>query len=459
MLTGSAQPAGDKVRFTLNLVETAKLRQIGSRTFDYDPRDPLAGRDQAIAVAAGLLNLDLTPSQRTVINAGDTGTPGAYSAYLEGRGLLARYDAGDNIDKAIATFRSATQQDPNYALAFSGLGEAYWRKALASGEKEWSLLATGNAEHAVQLDGNLAIAHAVLGEVYGSAGREEDATRELQRAIELAPNNAEAPRQLAKVYTNLGRFGEAEALYVKAAKARPTDWYGELLLGFFYYQRERYADAEAALKRARTLTPDNDLVYRNLAAVYVVQGRYREGIEQLQQGLKFKSNAQTYQMLGGAYYLEHHFQEATNAAETAITLDSSRYNAWGNLGIYYKWTPGNEGKAATALGKAVELARKFLETTPKDYNLRANLAEYEARLGNAKASLEEIDRIPPNARKPLASKLAIAYELTGHRKKAIELIRSSLGSAASLNQIKDDPDLVPLWNDPAFQKAVRNVSR
>jgi tetratricopeptide (TPR) repeat protein/TolB-like protein/predicted Ser/Thr protein kinase len=459
VLTGSAQPAADKVQFTLNLVDAATLRQIGSQSFVYDSRDPVVAKDQAVAAAVRLLNFDLTPSQRTVMSAGDTATPGAYSAYLEGRGLLARYDVAGNIDKAIASFRSAAQQDPAYALALSGLAEAYWRKALSTGDKEWSLLATGNAERAVQVDGGLAIAHAVLGEVYGSAGREEDAIRELQRAMELAPNNAEAPRQLAKVYTNLGRFEEAEALYVKAAKARPTDWYGHLLLGLFYLQRERYAEAEAALKNARVLTPDNDLIYRNLAGIYVPQGRYREAIEELQKGLKIKSNALTYQMLGGAYFLEHRYRDATNAAETAIDLDSGRYNAWGNLGIYYKWTPGNEAKAAPALLKAVELARKFLDTTPKDYNVRANVAEYEARLGNAKASLEEIDRIPPTARKPLTSKLAIAYELTGHRKKAIELIRSNLTSATSLNLIRDDPDLINLWNDSAFQKAVRNFTR
>ena len=465
VLTGSAQPEGDpagnkgsdKVRFTINLVDAVKVRQLNSQTFAYDPHNPVAARDQAVAALVSLLNVELTPAERTVISAGDTATPGAYSAYLEGRGLMARYDVAGNIDKAVTMFRSATQQDPKYALAFAGLGEAYWRKTIASGDKEWSVLATENAEHAVQLDGSLAIVHSVLGAIYGTIGREQDAIRELQRAIELAPNNAEAPRQLAKVYNNLGRFEEAEALYLRSTKARPTDWYGHLLLALFYQQRERYKDADEALRYAKTLTPDNDLLYRNQGTSYIVQGRYREAIEELQKGLKIKSNVISYQALGSAYFLEHRFQEATSAAETAIDLDSTKYTAWGNLGIYYKWTPGNEAKSAAALRKASEMARQILQTTPTDYNLRANLAEYEARLGNQKGSQEEIDRIPASARKGLASKLAIAYELTGHRKKAIELISANLGSAASLGQIRDDPDLARLWADPAFQKAIRKV--
>ncbi len=59
--------------------------------------------------------------------------------------------------------------------------------------------------------------------------------------------------------------------------------------------------------------------------------------------------------------------------------------------------------------------------------------------------MEEISRIPATAREALASRLALAYELTGNRAKAIELIRSSLTNPATLNQIKDDPDLRGLW--------------
>ncbi len=82
----------------------------------------------------------------------------------------------------------------------------------------------------------------------------------------------------------------------------------------------------------------------------------------------------------------------------------------------------------------------------------ANLAEYYARLGDGRAALAQIDKIPAAARKPLTTRLALAYELTGHRDQAIALIRTNLTSAASLNQIKDDPDLGGIWKDPRFQR-------
>ena len=136
-----------------------------------------------------------------------------------------------------------------------------------------------------------------------------------------------------------------------------------------------------------------------------------------------------------------------SAVEAAIDLDSSDYRYWGNVGIYYRWTPGNEAKSEPALRKAIELAAIFAETNKSDYTPHANLAEYKARLGDAKGALAEIERIPAAARAPFTTRLAIVYELTGHRDKAIAVIRANVKSPASLNQIKDDPDLAALWRE------------
>jgi tetratricopeptide (TPR) repeat protein/TolB-like protein len=448
-LSGAAQPAGDKVEFTVKLLDAVKPRQIDSRTFLYDPKDPLVSRDQAVGQVLRMMKLDVPAPARAA--AGDTPAPDAYSAYLEGRGFLARYDLAANIDKAIASFTTATRQDPKYALAFGGLAESYWRKARGTGDKRWSTLANQNAEYAVQLDGSLPIVHSVLGAVYRDAGRQADAIREFQRAMELAPANAEAPRQLAEIYKDLGRFDEAEALYLRSTKSRPTDWYGHLLLGLFYYERERYPEAEAELNQAKSLTPDNDVVRVDLGAVYRMQGRYRDAIGEFQQALRIHSSGATYAALGGSYFYEHRFPEAVAALETAIDLNSSNYRYWGNLGIYYRWAPGNEAKSTAALHRAIELALQSAETTQSDYSVHANLAEYRARLGEGKAALAEIERIPVTARGPLTTRIAIVYELTGHRNQAIAAIRANLKSPASLNQIKDDPDLAALWRAGNFQ--------
>jgi eukaryotic-like serine/threonine-protein kinase len=452
-ITGSAAAEGaGRLRFTLNALDAATGRKTGSEAFVYDAADPIGSRDRAVAIEMSLLKIDLTPAAQNAVRTGDTGTPEAYSAYLKGRGLLVRYDVAGNVDKAMALFESAVKADPNYALAWAGLGEAELQKARASGDKKWSMAAIRDAEHAVRLDDSLALAHSVLGRIYANAGREDDAIRELKTAIGIAPGNAEAPRELARVYNNLGRFKEAEASYLQATAARPTDWYAHLLLGLFYFDRERYSEAEAEYKKARELTPDNETVVRNLGVSLSEQGRYPEAIELFQQALKIKSYAQTYVALGAAYYYEHRYQDAVAAAETAIDLNSNDYNSWGNAGIYYKWLKGSEQKSAPSLRRALELAKRKLEATPTDYDIMADVAEYEVRLGDSKSALAQLNKVPPSARKPLASRMAIVYELTGRRADAIRIVRQNLSTAASLNQIRNDPDLFGLWNTPEMRQ-------
>lgn len=458
-ITGSAIPSGNAVQFTLSLVDTAKLRQLGSKAFLYDPANPIVARDKAVNVMAQLLNVQLEPATATAIRAGDSGTPGAYSAYLEARGLLARFDLAGNTDKAIAAFQKAIADDPKYALAYSGLGEAYYRKALATGDKQWSVLAVRNAEHAAELDGSLGLTHVTLGFVYGSAGREAEAVTELQKAMRLSPSNADAPRELARIYTNLGRFAEAEALYIQAANARPTDWYGHFLLGVYYFQRDQFDPAEREIRKASDLAPGNDLILRSLAGVYTTEGKYDDSVELLKKSLTLKENASAWVSLGLAYYYQHKFPEAVAATEAGLQIDSSQYRWWGNLGAFCKWAPGNEKKGQEALRHAVEMGRRMLAATPTDYSLRANLAEYEARLGNSGRAIEEMNLIPAAVRPRFGSRLAVAWELTGHRKEAVNLIRASMTTVVSLNQIRDDPDLAGVWNDPAMRAFVRTVSR
>ena len=450
-ITGAARQAGETVAFTVNLVDAATGRTLGSRSFIYDPKAPLVSRNQAVVQVAGMMNLDVPAAVSSLDSSGGTAAPGAFPAYLEGRGFLARRDLPGNIDKAISSFSSAIRQDPNHAPAYAGLAEAYWRKASETGDKKLSTLANQNAEYAVHLDGNLAMAHAVLGNVYLDAERQQDAVRELQRAMELAPTSAEAPRKLAEIYETLGRFNDAEALYIRSTKSRPTDWYGYLLLGVFYYHRERYAEAEAALNQAKALTPDNEMVREDLAAIYRMHGRYQDSIAEYQEALRIRKSATSYAGMGGAYYQEHRFQEAVAAVEAALDLDATDYRFWGNLGSYCRWAPGKESESVPALKKAIEMATRLGETKKSDYAIHANLAEYRARLGDAKGALAEIDRIPQPARRPFTARLAIVYELTGHRDLAIEVVRANLKSAASLNQIKDDPDLAAVWREGRFQ--------
>lgn len=460
VVSGSARQTGSAVEFTLNLTDAVKLRQIDSKTIPYDPAKPAEAKSEVVNQLAHMLNFELTPVERKAVTAGDSNAPGAYRAYLEARGLLARYDVPGNTEKAIAAFSTAVKDDPNYALAYAGLAEGYWRQLRATHEKAVGALALRNAERAVRLDPSLAIAQAILGQVYATAGRQQEAIAHLRKAIEMAPGNAEAPRQLAQIFSDTGRLPEAEASYLSATKARPTDWYGFLLLGIFYYNQQRWEDSEKALRNAQMLTPNNDIVYRNLGAMYAEQGRYSEAEKELQRGLSVnRKSAQSFSTLASVLFLSHRYQEAVDAMEGAIELDATRPYFWGNLGIYSKWAPGNEGKSRQALGKAATMMEQLLEAMPDDYASIANLAEYRARLGENEKALAGIAGIPKVARGPVVTRLVTVHELTGHRADAITAVRDYIKTPEAMRQIRDDPDLAGMWADPAFQRAIPSAMK
>ncbi|MGJ5817862.1 protein kinase domain-containing protein [Paludibaculum fermentans] len=455
VISGSAQQTGARVECILNLINAQTLRQVSSRSIILDAGNLLALRDGAVAGVIDLLELRLTAEAAGAVKAGETGAPAAYAQYLRGRGYLARYDVKGNVDLALASLQDAVKQDPEFALAYAALSEAYWWKAKMTSDRHWADRALEYGEKAVKLNPGLVVAHVKLGQIYSDSGRIEDAIREHQQALRISPGNAEAYRNLGQAYAAAGRYSEAEAAYLEAVKRRPTDWLAHVVLGIFYYQRGRYPEARTAYQNALQLTPDNEVVIRNLAGVHMRLGQYAEAAGLIQKTLASGPSTRGYNLLGIAYYYQRRFREASSALESSLDIDNSIYVTWGNLGTVYRWLPGSESKARAAFQRAIELAEKAQRITPADHNIHANLAEYYSKLGEKKQTLAEIQAIPESARRPYMARIALAYEMIGDRKRAIETVRSQVVDASALSDLRNDPDLAKLWNDQEFQSILR----
>jgi TolB-like protein/predicted Ser/Thr protein kinase len=198
VITGSAQRWGDRIQFTMNIVDAANVRQIASRTFDYEEAQLIALRDGAVNGAVQLLALKISPKAGESLTAGETEVPSAYEEYLKGAGYLARYDLPGNLDRAIASLTQAVQIDPGYARALAALGQAHWRKAVHGSSTVEAQLALDNIQNAIRLDSHSVQARVKLGEIYSESGRPDEAIRELDRVLHTAPHNAEAYRALGQ---------------------------------------------------------------------------------------------------------------------------------------------------------------------------------------------------------------------------------------------------------------------
>jgi tetratricopeptide (TPR) repeat protein len=353
VITGSGQRWGDQIQFTLNLIDTATIRQIASRTFEFDASKPITLRDEAVNGAVELLELKLTPKVRELIQVGETSTPGANTEYLKGIGFLARYDLTGNLDRAIQSLTEATRLDPGYAQAFAALGSAHWQKAQTKNDPGEKQLALESIRKSLQLDPNLAEGHIRLGEIYNKSGQSEEAIQEVQTALRITPGDVAAYGTLGDIYKKTRRYALAEDAYREAVRRRPDDWLGHLNLGLFYSERNgtlARREYEAGLR----ITPDNEVLHRNLADLDLAEGNFRKASDDLVNSLRFEKNVRSYSLLGVTYYYQRRYTEAVDALKSGLALDPNHYTALGNLGIVYQHLPGHEQMAREELQKAIK---------------------------------------------------------------------------------------------------------
>ncbi len=451
-VSGSADMVGKDVKLVIQLIDTATLKPVGERTLLYSPSRAIKSRDSAVNAVLQLLSLPAKSPRPTKEDAG------AYGAYLEGRGLMARFDKGGYIERAITSFKSAVEHDPNFALAYAALGEAYWVKSReGSADAAAVALALQNARRAVALDASLAVAHVKLGEILGATGKHAEAIAELRHALELSPGNAEAHLELADIYDNQGLFAEAERSYHASVDARPTNWLGPYTLALFLEKQGRLAECKVALAQAASFAPENETIIRQIGRIYRTEGRYADAVVEFQRALAITPTARTYNSLAMTYYYQRQFKKAVVALESAIDLDSQGHQYWGNYGAACRLSPEDKDKAIPALRKAVQLAEKRLALTPTRYSAMADLAEYHSRLGEGSLALREIERIPLSARPPLAGRIITAFELSGKRSQAIAAFKAYYNGEIMLREILDEPILDPLKADPAFERAVTEL--
>src|SRR6516162_4779423 len=134
VVEGSVERAGDQVRITAQLIEAPTDRHLWAKSYERDLRDVLSLQDEVAQAIAGEVRIKLTPQERIQLTSARPVNPQAHEAYLRGYYELRKhkpasmYVAGEkeSIKKAIEYFQQALTIDPNDALAYAGLADAYY---------------------------------------------------------------------------------------------------------------------------------------------------------------------------------------------------------------------------------------------------------------------------------------------------------------------------------------------
>jgi serine/threonine-protein kinase len=312
VLEGSVRKAGHRLRITAQLVKAVDGYQLWSGTYERELKDVFAIQEEISRAIVNALRVPLAGEQGRRLVEGPTANLEAYSLYLRGRFYWNKRTEG-GLKRSIQHFEQAIAAEPDYAVAWAGLADAY--ALLASyGEsppREVMPKARTAAVKALEIDNTLAQAYVSLGFVrsfydwnwegaereyqraielnpgYATAhhwysgclravGRVQESLAEIQRALELDPLSLAMGRDMGRTLRSMRQPDRAIEQFRKVLELDPSFPSGYVHLGMAYEDRGMYREALAALQKARTLPGSNPLTAGALGHCYAASGQPEE---------------------------------------------------------------------------------------------------------------------------------------------------------------------------------------
>ena len=296
LVSGRVTPHGDKVEVSAELTDVRDNTEIWGQHYSAKSTDIISLQQQIAGDIADKLRSKLSISEKKQVTRQGTQNPEAYELYLKGRYSWNKR-TGAELDKAISYFNQAIAKDPGYALAYSGLADAYAvlpgyggtpsedypksnaaaRKALeldptlphphavlGSNEMDYDWdFAGGEAEFkkALELDPNDATAHQLYAMTIAQfGGREQEALAEINRAHQLDPQSLIISRSVGSVLTMAGKYDEAIAVCEKLVHDNPAFALAHSCLANAYWGKRMYPQVIEEQKAYSQLSGDQNEV-------------------------------------------------------------------------------------------------------------------------------------------------------------------------------------------------------
>jgi TolB-like protein/DNA-binding winged helix-turn-helix (wHTH) protein len=284
VLENSLRQSGDHIRVTVQLIKVKDQSHLWSHDYDYRPQDILALQDQVANAVVREIRVRLTSRQQEDLARSRPVNPEAFDAYLQGYYFF-QGSTDKDADMAAKYFERATQLDPSYALAWAYLSRARnWQanEGLIPME-EGRRLSREAVERALSLNPNLAEAQAQMGRIKQQIDFDwSGADASYQRAVQLEPGNPEVVRSAAFSGAMLGRFDEALQLARRAVDFDPLNADSWEELGEIEFLAGQLDEATAKSKKALELKPDVWPGPIQLSQIYLLQGRPKDALPEIE---------------------------------------------------------------------------------------------------------------------------------------------------------------------------------
>jgi serine/threonine protein kinase/tetratricopeptide (TPR) repeat protein len=354
VVTGRVIQRGDSLLVSAELTDARKNRNLWSEQFDRKLSDALSVEREIAGEISARLRQQLTGEEKAQLARGGTSNPEAYHLYLKGRYFWNKWTPEES-HKAIGYFQQAINEDPDYALAYSGLADTYisqaWFGDLPPGEAMPK--AKDAALKALEIDDRIAEAHVSV--AFANFLYDWDwqtAGKHFERALSLSPGYPNAHEWYSIYLAGLGRSDEALAEAKRGLDLDPASPGANQGMALQLYFARRFDEAIGQFRKS--LEMDYHDAHAGIGLVYAAKGMYREALPEFEKYAELdRRTPRSIALLGYAHARLNERSQALRALDELRVLSKRRYVSSASFALIYVGL-GEKDQAFTWLEKAYE---------------------------------------------------------------------------------------------------------
>ncbi|MDG1733804.1 MAG: tetratricopeptide repeat protein [Thalassotalea sp.] len=388
ILEGQAKLIGNEIIIASTLIDTTTGFQVWTSESRGSKSQALILYEEISRKLLSSLHL-IMPDLSDTDHKTDTYTRNfeAYDAYLQGKNTYRATQGIKSLKTAEKLYIKALSLDPKFIQASAALCTTYMElyvltadvKEYQKGLRVCELTASYNE---VSMESYIA-----LGKLYLTNGRYQQAKNNLEKAIALDKNNPVPLNLLATVYVNLDQADIAESLLIKAIEIEPSFWKNYYNYGIFLYSTGQYQRAISQFEKVNLLNDSIANSYNALGGSYYLIMDWDNAIIAWSKALAIEPSALTYSNLGTSLFFSQEFDNAVEMYENAVKLTPEDNILWGNLGDALKFSPSHSYEdALNAYNQALHLANKQEQINPNDISLMSQISRYYSELNQCNSA-------------------------------------------------------------------------
>jgi len=327
VLSGRIVQRGDNLTISAELVDVRYNKLLWGEQYDRKMSELLQTQREIAREIVDKLKLKVSGEEKGLAKH-YTESNEAYQLYLKGRFYWNKRNA-DALRKSVEYFNQAIEKDPNFALAYAGLADAYcvFPTYSAASPRESYPQAKAAAKKAMEIDDTLAEPHASLAWVlFLFDWNFAESDREFQRAIQLNPNYPTAHHWYGDANLRVtGRFDEAIAQEKRAQELDPLSLIINADLGTTYIYARRYDKAIEQLRKTIEMDPSFYYARWRLGTAYELKGSLHEAMTEYQNARALNDDPTVLALMGRAYAASGKRDEASRTLDQLKEIAKHRY--------------------------------------------------------------------------------------------------------------------------------------